>query len=93
LSNQVISQDISKMPMTSANIPQYASTSGMADLIVTDVNDALIDKVEPDPHRLALTVMIVTAVRSLEDAHGFLMPNGLTDSPTTRNAITLANAM
>jgi hypothetical protein len=93
LRNQVISQDINKMPMTSAKIPQYSSTSGVADLIVTDGNDALIDKVEPDPHRLALPVMIVTAVRSLEDVHGFLMPNGLTDSRTTRNAITLANGM
>jgi hypothetical protein len=65
----------------------------MADLIVTDGNDVLIDKVEPDPHRLALPVIIVTAVRSLEDVHGFLMPNGLSDSPTTRNAITLANGM
>jgi len=65
----------------------------MAGLIVTDGNDPLIDKIEPDPHRLAPPVMIVTVVRSLEDVHGFLAPNGLSDSPTTRRAIILGNGV
>jgi len=62
-------------------------------LIIIDDNDVLPDQGEVDSRTLALPGVTVRAVRSLGDAHDFVVLNGLSDTPATRSAIALANAI
>ncbi|HTC11359.1 MAG TPA: alpha/beta hydrolase [Acetobacteraceae bacterium] len=62
-------------------------------LIITDEHDMLLDEVEAAPHKITLAGVTVTAVRSLGDVRDSIMLGGLSDTPATRGAIALANAM
>ena len=77
--------------------PLQASLEQLEDqhpvLIITDEHDVLLDDVEADSHKIMLPGVTVTAVRSLADVRDSIMLGGLSDTPATRGAIALANAM
>jgi acetyl esterase len=62
-------------------------------LIITDDDNVLTDVSEADSPTLALSGVTVTGIRSLGDAHDYVVLNGLNDKPVTRAAIALASAM
>jgi acetyl esterase len=62
-------------------------------LIIPDEHDVLLDEIKADSHKVMLPGVTVTAVRSLADVRDSIMLGGLGDTPATRGAIALANAM
>ena len=77
--------------------PLQASLEQLEDqllvLIITGKHDVLLDEVEADSHKIVLPGVTVTAVRSLGDVRDSIMLGGLSDTPATRGAIALANAI
>ena len=62
-------------------------------LIIPDEHDVLLDEIKADSPKIMLPGVTVTAVRSLADVRDSIMLGGLSDTPATRGAIALANAM
>ena len=62
-------------------------------LIITDDENVLPDGGGTDSPKFALSGVAVMPIRSLTDAHDFIVLNGLSDTPVTRRAVALVSAM